>query len=368
MLWILILIGIIGYLFFRFKSKPNSLKVEPETEVIQNQKLLSQPCIKQPVSINPKINIFTKKGRSLCNDFVVLDFETTGLSATDDKIIEIAAVRYINYEEIDSFTTLVNPGIPIPAGATEVNHITDEMVRHAPRIGDVLPDLIKFIGESIIIAHNASFDMGFFKWNAAQSGGEISNPVIDTLSVSRKMFPELHNHKLGTVVEHLGISINNAHRALNDAKATGQIMIHCLRTLEREHPVMKLQPTKAVQPERMQKMPEEKTAAFEIIKSILLNHEKQCSDLCCRETKSYLVIENEGLKWFLRIKLDGKKKFVATDLDAEMIQEWVTDYQVEGNTSVGRSRVLINSHADLERLEKLVVACYEQLENQSKPA
>jgi DNA polymerase-3 subunit epsilon len=360
MYWIIGVIGVLVYLFYRSKKKPQQnaehqlTTIFPKAEVMDRQK--------QPEAFNNKINIFTKKGLSLCNEFVVIDFETTGLNCNNGKIIEIAAIKYKNREEIDTFTTLVNPGIPIPSAATRVNHITNQMVRSAPRIEESLPELLKFIGDSIIVAHNASFDLRFLKWNANQLSVEINNPVIDTLSISRKMFPELDNHKLGTVAQHLGIRIDNAHRALDDTRATGQILIHCLSALGNDDLREKSStPEILMNSDKYQLIVEERTAAFEIVKMLLLKNEKPCSELYCRDTKSYLIIEHTNTKWFLRIKLDGKKKFVATDLPPEVTQEWAGDYPVEGNTTAGRSRVLISSLDDLEKLERLVVACYENL-------
>ena len=180
------------------------------------------------------VNIMTKKARKQYTEFVVIDFETTGLNPTSDKIIEIGAVKICNGSITDSFSTLVNPKRSIPAAATRVNGITDQMIKDAPQIESVLPQLIQFIGDKVIVAHNAPFDMKFLLVNAFDCGIEIKNPVIDTLSLSRKMFTDIANHKLGTVARHLCVNMDQAHRSLCDVTVTANILIKCIDILERQ--------------------------------------------------------------------------------------------------------------------------------------
>ena len=179
------------------------------------------------------VNIATKKARKQYKDFVVLDFETTGLSPTNDKIIEIGAVKLCDGTITDSFNTLVNPKRSIPQAATRVNGITDQMVKNAPYIENVLPELLRFIGDKVIVAHNASFDMKFLLVNAYDCGFEVNNPVIDTLSLCRRLYPDIANHKLGTVANHLCISMNEAHRSLCDVTATASILLKCIDLLNK---------------------------------------------------------------------------------------------------------------------------------------
>lgn len=161
------------------------------------------------------------KGKRLnqyVTDYVVFDLETTGINPNLDKIIEISAIRVIKNQAADEFSTLVNPGRPIPRGATAVNGITDEMVAGAPAIGEAMERFLEFIGDSILIGHNIhTFDM-IFVCNAAflELGREIRNDYIDTLYLARQCLPHLRHHKLTDVSDYFGIETEGAHRALCD--------------------------------------------------------------------------------------------------------------------------------------------------------
>lgn len=161
------------------------------------------------------------KGKRLVKyvpDYVVFDLETTGVSAIKDDIIEISAVKVLGGEVADTFSTLVNPGRPIPYYATQVNGITDEMVEDAPDIREALTDFLAFAGDAVLVGHNIqSFDLNFVS-NAAEGllGKTVENDYIDTLYMARSCLPELPHHKLVDVASHFHISVEGAHRALND--------------------------------------------------------------------------------------------------------------------------------------------------------
>lgn len=163
-----------------------------------------------------------------CKDFVVIDFETTGLDAEKNEVIEVSALKYIDRNFADSYITLIKPKNKIPYYITQINGITNEMVCTSPGIEEVIPKLVDFIGDAVIVAHNASFDMKFLKCNAKRCGFEINNTYIDTLALSRKTFPELSNHKLATVARHIGILEEGWHRAEFDTRATAEILLKCL--------------------------------------------------------------------------------------------------------------------------------------------
>lgn len=172
-----------------------------------------------------KVNIFTKRWSNACRkEFIVLDFETTGLSDKTDRIIEIAAVKYENGTPTDKFTSFVNPLMHISSSATKVNNITDDMVADAPTEKDIIPQLIEFLSDSLIIGHNVSFDLRFLEMAAHRCKIDVKYNYIDTVSVSRKLFPELPNHKLGTVAEHLDIVSEPLHRAEADAEVCAEII------------------------------------------------------------------------------------------------------------------------------------------------
>lgn len=176
--------------------------------------------------------VYRSKSQSIDGEFVIFDLETTGLSSNKDKITEIGAVKIRNGEIIDSFSAFVNPQIHIPEFITKLTGITDEMVKDAPPIEEMLPQFLDFIKDAPVAAHNASFDMGFIKHNAKAIGIDIQNTVIDTLQLCRYMFPELSSHKLNIVTKHLGIELENHHRAVDDSKATGEILIKCFEILK----------------------------------------------------------------------------------------------------------------------------------------
>lgn len=182
--------------------------------------------------INDKKDVVTGyiEGRDL-DDFVVFDLETTGLSAKNDKITEIGAVKIVKGEVVDRFSQLVDPQVPIPALITKLTGINDEMVKGQPVIDQVINSFNNFIGDSILVAHNASFDMGFIRENMKKIGIHISNPVLDTLELSRAVFPELKSHKLNLVAKHLKVELLNHHRAVDDSEATAMILLKTLDIL-----------------------------------------------------------------------------------------------------------------------------------------
>ena len=179
------------------------------------------------------VNLLQKEMRHRYRDFVVIDFETTGLNFYYDRIVEIGAARVKDGVLGETYETLVNPLMPIPPGATRIHGITDEMVTAAPSVQDALPDFLQFIGQSVIAAHNAPFDMKFLITSAHQSGFSITNGVTDTLPLCKKIFPELSNHRLGTVAAHLKLAHETAHRSLSDVLATAGILTACLDILDK---------------------------------------------------------------------------------------------------------------------------------------
>ncbi len=169
-------------------------------------------------------------------EYIVLDIETTGLSFRTEKITEIGAVKVRNGEIIDTFECFVNPEVPIPQRIVEITHITDEMVKNAETIDIVMPKFLDFIGNLKLIAHNADFDVGFLKYNAENLGLKMDNEYIDSLKLSRQLFPEFKKHKLRIIAEKLGIKVENAHRALDDVKTLVQVFIKMLEKINQEEP------------------------------------------------------------------------------------------------------------------------------------
>ena len=144
------------------------------------------------------------QNQTLEDEYTVFDIETTGLSPTKDKITEIGAIKIKNGKIIDYFSCFVNPEMPIPANIQELTGITGEMVKDAATIEHVLPDFLKFIGDSVLVAHNANFDVSFIRTAAENMSLSVQNTVLDTLELSRLLFPSLSRHKLDIVAKHLG--------------------------------------------------------------------------------------------------------------------------------------------------------------------
>ncbi len=154
-------------------------------------------------------------------DIVAFDLETTGLDPYSNSIIEIGAIRLLPDGEFEHFSTLVKPQKPVPFYVMQLTGIDNEMLVDAPDINSALAQFIEFIGNATLIAHNAQFDMDFIGAKIAENDMNIlQNPVIDTLSLSRILFPNLINHRLESVAGLFGYKLRDAHRALDDAEAT----------------------------------------------------------------------------------------------------------------------------------------------------
>jgi len=155
--------------------------------------------------------------------YCVFDIETTGLSFRTEKITEIGIMKIKNGQVIDKFESFVNPEKPIPQKIVEITNITDDMVKDADTIDLVMPKIIEFVGDSVLVAHNADFDIGFIKYNASKLGLNLENTYIDTLKLSKSLFPDYKKYKLGIIAEKLGIKVEVAHRALDDVDTTVKI-------------------------------------------------------------------------------------------------------------------------------------------------
>ena len=176
-----------------------------------------------------------EKGQDLEGTYVVFDIETTGFSAVTDRIIEIGAVKVEDGKITDKFSTFVNPKRPIPFRITELTGITDEMVIDSPDIETILPQFIEFIGDAVLVAHNASFDVGFIEQNCKRQKIEADFTYVDTVALARVLLPALNRFKLDTVAKALNISLENHHRAVDDAGCTAEIFVKFVQMLkERE--------------------------------------------------------------------------------------------------------------------------------------
>ena len=163
------------------------------------------------------------KGQSIDTTYCVLDLETTGFSATTEKITEVGIMKLKDGKVIDEFSCFVNPEKHIPQRVSEVTNITDEMVADAETIDKVFPKVLDFIKDSVIVAHNAGFDVGFLKQNAKSLGYDFDYTYLDTLSLAKDLFPDYKKYKLGKIADNLGIKVEVAHRALDDVDTTVKV-------------------------------------------------------------------------------------------------------------------------------------------------
>jgi len=179
-----------------------------------------------------KPSVMNSKGQDIDTTYCVLDLETTGFSPKTEKITEIGIMKLKDGKVIDQFACFVNPEKPIPARVVEVTNITDDMVKDAETIEKVFPKLLDFIQGSVLVAHNASFDVGFLKHNAKVLGYELDFTYIDTLSLARELFPDFKSYKLGKIAKNLGIEVKVAHRALDDVDTTVKVFHMMLEKLK----------------------------------------------------------------------------------------------------------------------------------------
>lgn len=227
----------------RYPNKPLDkivLSEDEQSEIKQTivqelkQKIYDNVSISVSVCDSPDTQRATKpsytRANVLSEDFIVLDFETTGFSADDNYIIQIGAVKYINNEQVDTFETLIKPPVEISKTITKLTGISNDDVVDSPDISDVIGELINFIGDYQLVCHNASFDMAFLQANLVRNNyPSIKNPVADTLTLSRRHIKDVENHKLETLKEYFCIDCKS-HNALNDCLVTAKIYSHCKAT------------------------------------------------------------------------------------------------------------------------------------------
>lgn len=235
-IWNFVLLAVFVYLLHRCWIKRKKAKqIAPQESEAKMPAIAVEPILsaeyhskpqqpRSPRNITPKtkaaIKSFIKTG-----EYVVLDVETTGLNPNSCKIIELAMLRKANGEVADTYSRLFNPGEPLPPKIVQMTGITDEMLADAPEITSALEEIDSFIGGRPIVAHNARFDVCFLE---AAMGETQKYDYIDTVALARRAYPEMVNHKLGTLTEALGIENLQKHRAMSDAEAADKLLSLCL--------------------------------------------------------------------------------------------------------------------------------------------
>lgn len=171
--------------------------------------------------------IYLNSAKTLVDDYVVFDLETTGLDPFTCKIIEIGALKYKNNELVDEFSFLINPDCPISSTITNITGIDNETIKDAPKIAEILPKFITFIEDLTLIAHNSSFDLSFIEENIKNLHLDmIKNPNIDTVALAKEYLPQVYNYKLTTLKNYFKLDFGS-HRSVDDCKTTNYVYQYC---------------------------------------------------------------------------------------------------------------------------------------------
>ena len=191
--------------------------------------------------VDDRIVVHGSKNIRFDEEFVAFDLETTGLSSRDDRIIEIGAVLMKNGQEIDRFQTFVDPERKLDRKIVDLTGITDDMLVGAPKIEEVLPKFLEFVGDRVLVAHNSDFDTGFIRAECARQGLPFNHTAADTLILSQNLLPQLNKFKLNIVSDALSLPDFNHHRAADDSLTCGLVMAKLMSKLEEEYDIHDLQ-------------------------------------------------------------------------------------------------------------------------------
>ncbi len=226
------------------QSFPDAMKAAAKAKVAgtdENIKILYGVEGYYVNDVDDRIVVHGEQDIGFGDEYVAFDLETTGLSSANDRIIEIGAVVMKNGEELDRFQTFVDPQRPLEKKIVELTGITDEMLKGAPKIEEVLPEFLKFIGNRVLVAHNSDFDTGFIRAECARQGLPYTYTAADTLILSQNMLPQLNKFKLDIVSNALSLPDFNHHRAADDAVTCGLIMHRLMARMEEELDIHTLQ-------------------------------------------------------------------------------------------------------------------------------
>jgi DNA polymerase III epsilon subunit family exonuclease len=298
-----------------------------------------------------KTDVDYTNANSIRKRFIAFDVETTGFYCATDRIVEVGAVVFSNGKVIDKFSSLVNPGVKIPQAATNVNHITNEMLAMAPSENEVYPKLIDFLGdalkgETMMCAHNATFDFKFLGHALRRLGFDADILYVDTLTMSRRNLKGLENHKQATVESHFGLYNPESHRAVTDAENCGHILnrlidVYQELTEEEKQQIEKVKPVAQ----------ESELCAF--IHKTIADFEGDTSVIRYKRNSSGYV-EAYCLNRFLRFRFTKKGNYFIVKSEVELIDKFVTEpcNKTEGGTDF--VRVYFSNLLDLEVFAKYI--------------
>ena len=293
-----------------------------------------------------------EKGQSLDGTFVVFDLETTGFSPIKDKIIEIGAVKVENGKITDKFSTFVNPKVPIPFEITQLTSITDQMVLDAPTIETALPDFLAFVGDAPLVAHNASFDVSFIEQNCRYQDITPDFTSVDTVAMARILLPTLSKYKLNIVANALHISLENHHRAVDDAGATAEIFVKFIEMLnDRDiYDLAKLNQFGSSNPDAIRKLPSyhviilatNQTGRVNLYRLVSMSHLTYFGRQP-RIPKSELVKHREGLIVGSACEAGELYQAILNDKSEERIAKLVNFYDYLEIQPLGNNKFMIES-------------------------
>ena len=287
------------------QSFPDAMKAASKAKVAgtnENIKIL-YGCEGYYVNdVDDRIVVHGDQDMTFDQEFVAFDLETTGLSSRTDRIIEIGAVIFKGGKEIDRFQTFVDPEQKLEKKIVDLTGITDEMLIGAPKIEEILPKFLEFVGGRVLVAHNSDFDTGFIRAECQRQGLPYNYTAADTLILSQNLLPQLNKFKLNIVSDALSLPDFNHHRAADDAVTCGLIMDRLMHKLEEEHDIHHLQ---AINP-AMTKLRSKGRVTDRHARHIILFAKNQIG-----LRNLYNLISNANLKYFKRVPRIPKSELLA---------------------------------------------------------
>lgn len=313
---------------FNCKYSNESLEEDSDVDLFIEKRILAK---------NEKI-IYSN---GVYNKFIVIDTETTGLDCVYYKIIEISALKYKNGNIVERFEQLINPEILIPDYITGINNISNEMVKDKPRINEVLPELLDFIGDMPLVAHNAKFDIRFLNANLVNMDKKINNKIIDTLTISRLIHKDIENHKLETIKNYYTLDIDS-HRASSDCIVSGMIYLEYCEIIKKSNKFSN----------------NEEEEVYYTIKEIL---ERNNRDISCFKIKHTGVYSDFSVFYpFLRVKLNGKKQYILSNMDNSEVERLGLEVEETSKAENYKNRIKYSSINVIEALEEYILLEFDK--------
>ena len=324
----------------RTDTKP---QVKEETKV--------EISVQHGTAISKRIDVDFQNQDSIRNCFIAFDVETTGLSPTSDRIVEIGAVIFQNGAVHKVFSSLINPGISISHAASAVNNITNAMLATAPSEREIYPQLIDFLGEAlcgniVMCAHNAKFDFDFLSNTLSRLGFDANIEYVDTLSLARKYLHGLDNYKQNTIEDYFGLVNSSSHRAASDAENCGHILFRLLDAANEYLEAEKKQIEKS-----KPNLQELEVCAY--IQNIITQRKGDTKLLRFRKNSSGYV-DVCCLYNFLKVKFTKKGNYILIKRDCLAVANYITESCTQSEGGTDYLRVYFSSPFDLEALSDYI--------------